>query len=364
MNAAPQHATGTEKLGPVLIIGTGLIGASIGLALREAGEEVYLLDRVRSHALVAASLGAGVIDQPGNEEIRLVVVATPPDAICDVVAAALQQHPNAVVTDVASVKKPLRDKLAARGVQTDRYVGSHPMAGSQHAGPITAVAGLFIDRTWVVAVDGDARTAARLTVVRLAETCGARVVEMDAADHDEAVAQISHLPHLMSILTAGHLRDVPKHNLQLAGQGVRDVTRIAGSDPTLWRQILFANSAAVRRELDGVRTDLEELLAVLEQPARLEQFLARGRRGARSLPGKHGAARSVEFESVVVEIPDEPGALARLFGDIDAAGVNVEDLSIEHDQSRQVGFLSVQVTAAHARELRRAMVESGWALRA
>jgi len=363
VNVAPQQTTGTEKLGPVLIIGTGLIGASIGLALREAGEEVYLLDRVRSHALVAASLGAGVIDEPESEEIRLVVVATPPDAICDVVAAALQCHPNAVVTDVASVKKPLRDKLAARGVQTDRYVGSHPMAGSQHAGPITAVAGLFIDRTWVVAVDGDARTAARHTVVRLAETCGARVVEMDAADHDEAVAQMSHLPHLMSILTAGHLRDVPQHNLQLAGQGVRDVTRIAGSDPSLWRQILSANSAAVRRELDGVRTDLEELMAVLEQPARLEQFLARGRRGARSLPGKHGA-RSLEFESVVVEIPDEPGALARLFGDINAAGVNVEDLSIEHDQSRQVGFLSVQVTAAQACELRRAMVESGWALRA
>lgn len=345
----------------VLIVGAGLVGASIGLALSGAGRQVHLADRVRSHSMVAAGLGAGTIEPPDPEEVSLVVAAVPPDALAEVIGGALRRFPHATVTDVGSVKAPIVERVGGLA-GAERYVPSHPMAGSQYTGPLTADARLFVDRTWVITpLPANARSDVE-AVERLARDCGARIVTMSPEDHDVAVAQVSHVPHLMSILTAGHLRDVPVSHLRLAGQGIRDVTRIAGSDPALWRQILSANARAVRTELDGIRRDLGELLGVLDDPAELEVFLGRGRSGALSLAGKHG--RSAEqFAAVVVEIPDEPRALARLFTDVADLGVNVEDVAIEHDQVRQVGYLAIQVKAEAAERLGADIVERGWAVR-
>lgn len=359
-------AASVAVLSPAVVIGAGLVGASIGCALTAAGAVVHLEDRVSSHAIVAAGRGAGLITAASAAAVQLVVVAVPPDAVAAVVAAALARFPNAVVTDVASVKTVVLDRLASVGMgahplDRTRYVGSHPMAGSQHTGPLTASPDLFVDRTWVVTPHSDSAADAVHVVWTLAEVCGARIVEMPADLHDKAVAQVSHLPHLMSILTAGHLRDVPADALELSGQGIRDVTRIAGSDPVLWRQILTANQAAVRAELTGVRDDMDELLTVLDDPEALEAFLARGRSGARSLPGKHGAP-SRDDVAVVIEIPDAPGALARLFADVEAAGVNVEDLAIDHDPHREVGYLSVVVAPDRAESLSTTMVANGWTL--
>jgi prephenate dehydrogenase len=181
-------------------------------------------------------------------------------------------------------------------------------------------------------------------------------------DHDAAVARVSHLPHLLSVLMAGHLTSVPEEDLVLAGQGLRDVTRIAGSDPSLWQQIVGANSAAVLRELKQVAVSLDRLIRAVEtgpSDPGLVRVLERGVDGTRRIPGKHGAAR-VPYEQVVVAIPDEPGALARLFGDVEAAGVNVEDIAIEHDASRQVGYLTLSVQPERADGLAVVMRDGGW----
>jgi prephenate dehydrogenase len=166
----------------------------------------------------------------------------------------------------------------------------------------------------------------------------------------------------MSSLTAGRLVDVPQEHLRLAGQGIRDVTRIAGSDPDLWQQIVAANAEAVRTELLAVQAALAGLVAVLDDPAAVREFIARGGRGTRALPGKHGH-RATDFAHVVVEIPDAPGALARLFADIGEAGVNVEDLAIEHDEAREVGYLSVAITQDRVESLTTTMIERGWTVR-
>ena len=185
-------------------------------------------------------------------------------------------------------------------------------------------------------------------------------MRMDVADHDAAVARVSHLPHLLSVLMAGHLTTVPEGDLRLAGQGLRDVTRVAGSDPELWEQIVAANSAAVLTELRSVRDELDGVIAALDaDPADLRAQLNRGVHGSRRIPGKHGAPRT-EYGEVVVEIPDAPGALGRLFADIGEAGVNIEDISIEHDQIRQVGYLSVAVAPAELDGLVTRMVDLGW----
>lgn len=354
----------TEKRPVVLVVGTGLVGASIGCALTAEGFTVHLRDRSASHARVAAELGAGTVETPVAGEIDLVVAAVPPRNLPEVIAEALLTYPRATVTDVGSVKAEVLTLLWDSGAPLERYVGSHPMAGSQHSGPMTARADLFEDRTWVVTPHRRSAPASVAMVELMVRSCGAREVVMDVDDHDAAVARVSHLPHLMAVLMAGHLTSVPPEHLVLAGQGLRDVTRIAGGDPRLWEQILGANSAAVLAELRSVQHQLGAVIAAMETPAEgaLEAQLARGVEGTRRIPGKHGA-RVVPYTSVVVEIPDAPGALSRLFALVGEVGVNVEDIAIEHDQVRQVGYLSLSVTPDQAPGLTRTMIDDGWSVR-
>lgn len=356
------------ELSPTLIVGSGLVGASVGCALTAAGVRVHVTDAVPAHAVVAASRGAGTVEPVDPAAVRLVVVAVPPAHLADEVAAALQAFPRATVTDVGSVKGTIiNDLRARRGLKLRRYCGGHPMAGSHHAGPLTARADLFVDRTWVVAPHDTAAAAAVLDVQELARLCGARVVTLGPAHHDEAVAEVSHVPHLLSAVMAAQLHDVPPEHLRLAGQGLRDVTRIAGGDPALWVQIISANREAVRVLLTDVRDSLSELMGILDDEARigageLERFLGVGRSGTRLIPGKHGAPAR-EYAQVSVEIPDAPGALARLFADIGEAGFNVEDVSMDHDDEREVGWLNVQVAPERAAELEATMTAEGWTVR-
>jgi prephenate dehydrogenase len=346
---------------PVLIVGTGLIGASVGCALTAAGRTVHLLDRQLSHARVAESRGAGSSAPVDPTQVTLVVVAVPPRALPAVIGQSLSDYPSAAVTDVGSVKAGVLDAIWSHP-DRDRYVGSHPMAGSQHSGPIAARPDLFRDRTWVITPHRRSADWAVRAVTGLALACGARAVTMDVVDHDAAVARVSHLPHLMSVLMAGHLNDVPDRDLTLAGQGLRDVTRIAASDPALWEQIVAANSTAVLDELRSVRARLDDVIASLDASADrpdLRAQLERGVQGTRRIPGKHGAA-PMAYGQVTVEIPDTPGALGRLFRDIGEAGVNVEDISIEHDPNRVVGYLSVAVAPDQVSGLVQKMVGLGW----
>lgn len=346
-------------LSPAVVIGTGLVGASVALALVRAGIEVHLEDANENNAVVAASLGAGSLDPLAPQDCRLVVVAVPPAALAAVIEDALRRFPCATVTDVGSVKGVPLGELRRTGADLTRYCGSHPMAGSHRQGPLTADADLFVDRTWVITPHDTSAAQSVLVVRRLAELCGGRLVTMGAQHHDEAVGQVSHVPQLMSALVAGGLLDIPPEHLRLAGQGLRDVTRIAGSDPVLWRQIIAANAPALRIELDELHRELGRLIAVLDDPAAVQDFLERGRRGTRALPGKHGAV-AAEWAEVVVEIPDAPGALARLFADIEATQVNVEDLTIDHDSGRHVGWLSVYVNSGAADRLAEALLAAGW----
>lgn len=253
----------TGRLDPVLIVGSGLIGASVGLALRRRGLAVHLHDTDPAVARVAASLGAGT-DAALPSEPRLVIVAVPPQHLGNAVAEALTRWGSATVTDVGSVKvAPLRQAARHRS-QLDRYVGSHPMAGSERSGPWAAAADLFEGRAWAVVPHEQSSLAAIGMVEEMAVACGAYVVRITPHEHDVAVARVSHLPHVLAALAAARLTDAPKAELALSGQGLRDVTRVASGDPSLWSQILAANPGPVMQLLEEVRADLDRLLGALE----------------------------------------------------------------------------------------------------
>lgn len=358
-------------LGPVRIVGTGLIGTSIGLALRARGVAVTLTDPSPTACALARDLGAGEVATEHDPEPVIVVVAAPPDVVATVVARELAAHPGAVVTDVASVKSAILAELLAGDADVRRYVGSHPMGGRERSGAISGRPDLFEGRPWVVVPhDGSDERAIEL-VTALAHAAGGAPVRMPATEHDAAVAAVSHVPQVAASLVAARLRDLPTEAVGLSGQGVRDVTRIAASDPTLWTQILVGNAGAVASVLREVHASLGEVVDALdvlqEDPdadapgarSTLAGMLADGNAGHARIPGKHGAAPSV-FTTVTVLIPDEPGTLGRIFADVGEEGVNIEDVRIEHALGRLVGVVDLLVAPADADPLRAGLTARGW----
>ena len=353
----------------VRIVGTGLIGTSLGIALNRAGFRVTLSDPSPTAARLARDLEAGEIaDADAMDAPDLVVVAAPPDVAAQVVVDELARWPDAVVTDVASVKGAVVDAVGEGGGDLTRYVGSHPMAGRERSGAGAARGDLFDGRAWVVVPTTTSRRDAVDLVRQAAIAVGAAVSVMDAAQHDAAVAVVSHMPQLAASLVAGRLRDVSDPAVALAGQGLRDVTRIAASDPRLWTQILAGNAAAVRDVLTALRTDLDEVIHALDQLAEgdsrgalevVNRTVGHGNVGVARIPGKHGAAPTA-YETVVVVVPDTPGALGRLFTDMGDAGVNLEDLHLEHGLGQPFGLAEVAVVPGAVERLLAALDERGW----
>ncbi|WP_324652227.1 prephenate dehydrogenase [Georgenia sp. H159] len=358
--------------GPVKVVGTGLLGTSIALGLRTAGVAVQLSDASPSALALARDLGAGEPEGPDSAEPALVVVATPPDVAGDVVLDALRRHPDAVVTDVASVKAVIAAEVtaAADGAQRARYVGSHPMAGRERSGAAAADADLFAGRPWVIAADDAAAPATTAAVRAVALDLGALPVTLAPQEHDDAVAVVSHVPQLAASLVAARLVDAPEGALSLAGQGLRDVTRIAASDPRLWAAILVGNAGPVAAELRLLREDLDGLITGLESAAAegplapgsvgaLSRVMTAGNTGVDRIPGKHGGAPR-RYATVQVLVPDEPGELGRLFGEVGHIGVNIEDLTLEHSAGARVGIAHLAVVPSSAATLEHELTNRGW----
>jgi prephenate dehydrogenase len=349
--------------GTVRIVGAGLLGASIGHALSARGVDVALADSSPAQLRLAVDYGAGRAAL-ASDEPSLIVVAVPPDVTADVIARELAAFPQAVVTDVASVKlAPLRD-LQARGVDLTHYIGSHPLAGRERGGAISARADIFVGRPWVVCRDGDTSAADLALVEALALEVGATPMEMTPEEHDRSVALVSHVPQLVASLLASRFADAPEGSLDLAGQGVRDTTRIASSAPELWVQILGANSAPVVEVLDALAADLAGVADALRAPEEpgarraVADAIRRGNDGVARLPGKHGQKRL--FETVVVMVDDTPGQLGRLFGELGDLEVNVEDLRLEHSPGAQFGLAEISIDPGAVRRTTEGLVDRGW----
>lgn len=350
--------------GQVHIIGTGLLGTSIGLSLRNIGVDVSLEDSSPAVQSLAADFGAGRNLNPADE-VSLVVVCVPPDVTASTVITALERFPKAVVTDVASVKAAILDEVVTGSSHAKRYVGSHPMAGREKGGALSGRPDLFIGRPWVVAVEDSTDAAAVDVVEKLALDLGATTVRLSSLEHDRAVALISHTPQVISSLLAARLAGADEFDLALAGQGVRDTTRIAASDPKLWLQILSMNSEQLIPVLKSFQKDLSEVLTALEDVsgagslAKIGSSLEKGNLGISRLPGKHGS-RNTSYAQVVVMIDDKPGELARLLNEIGEAKLNIEDLKLDHATGAQVGLVELSVLPSSEEKLVETLKANGW----
>ena len=346
----------------VLIVGAGLIGSSIGLALSKAGHAVWLEDTNPGHLRTAVGLGAGIAGRPDSDP-DVVVVAVPPTAVVSVIDDLSATYLNSTFTDVASVKtQPVVDIEARKGLAV-RFVGGHPMAGRETSGPAGARADLFEDRLWILTPTAASDPQRVQQVRQLAEDCGAVVTVMDAVAHDRAVALTSHTPQVLASLMAGLIASASMDDIQLSGQGLRDLTRIAGSNPELWDDILGANA----REVDAVLAAFGERLAsvrsALRAGASLREMLHAGNAGRERIPARHGGGVREELVIVSVNIDDRPGALARLFAAAGDANISIDDVRIDHVLGREAAIVDLSVRPDQADRLRTVLRDGGWQVR-
>lgn len=267
----------------VAIVGVGLMGGSIGLALRRRGlaREVIGIGRRMATLRVARAMGAitrGTLDiVRGVARADMVVVCTPVGQIvADVQRVAAACRPNVLVTDVGSTKSSIVHGVAALRLPIG-YVGSHPLAGSERNGPHAATADLLVGRVVAITPVADTQPKACRLVRRFWQSLGARVVEMSPEEHDAYVAAISHLPHVSAAALAG---STPPGALPLAAQGWRDTTRVASGDVRLWREILIDNRQNVLERLDVYLSRLQEFRRALAEAdsSALEHLLCEGKR--------------------------------------------------------------------------------------
>jgi prephenate dehydrogenase len=383
----------------VIVIGTGLIGTSVALALRPRGVAVWLADSDPAAARLAADIGAGTVlpgdvprGPPPGGPADVAVLAVPPQAVAPTLARAQAAGLARWYTDVASVKSlPVRQARAA-GCDMASFVPGHPLSGRERSGPAAARADLFLGRPWVICPDPPAPAAGLAAIEALARTCGAEPVQVSAAEHDRWVALVSHAPHVLSAAMAARLADASDGALSLAGQGLRDVTRIAAGDTSLWTQILAANAAPVADVLAAVAADLAAVADALADTVLadsvltdtdltdtelagtaaagpggpdlkvLAALLEQGGAGVTRIPGKQGGPARAEA-AVQVVIPDRPGELARLFQAAGEAGVNIEDIAIEHSPGLPVGVAELTVHPEAVGRLTEALAANGWPVR-
>jgi prephenate dehydrogenase len=251
------------------IVGVGMIGGSIALAALRAGYRVFLYDRKASEKLAGPKFRkASVVNELAElvSNSRLIILATPIGALSQVsVPLSELVNPNHVISDVASVKRPVAELLATAFRNRCEYVPAHPMAGSEKSGAEAARDDLFVGAVTLLCPELAGQTASVALVTEFWEKLGTRVVLVNVTAHDQLVALMSHLPHLVAALIVKHVAATNKAALDLCGPGFRDATRIASGAPELWADILLSNAEAVQEQLCGFKRELEEAIALLAE---------------------------------------------------------------------------------------------------
>ena len=339
----------------VRIVGAGLIGTSIGLALAAKNIAVEMIDVDSRNQALAQDLTGGV----SIAEPELIVLATPLRALSQVINEQSGLNPNSTFMDVCSVKVEPLQKVQASKLPLKQFVGTHPMAGREVGGAESARADLFLSRSWIITPNAQSDSEAVAKVKWLIDLLGATCVELDAVSHDAAVARVSHLPQITATLLAGSLHGVAPDWLDLAGAGLRDTTRIAASDENLWKEIISSNSQEIKALLTNLHNELGAMIDAVDDEERIAVIMRKGRDGRNLIPGKHGG-KAREYTYVPIVIDDKPGQLGAIFNECAAMSVNVEDLVIEHSPGQLNALITLALSADDAVKLSTHLSSIGW----
>ncbi|MGH8896025.1 MAG: prephenate dehydrogenase/arogenate dehydrogenase family protein [Egibacteraceae bacterium] len=356
----------------VAVVGTGLVGASLGLALGKLDEvdEVVGYDRDERELEVALRRGAvtwasaSAFDAVDGADVA--VLAVPVSAVGKVACAISPAlRPGVILTDVASVKGRIVEAMQAVVPASVHVIGGHPMAGSHETGAAHATADLFVGATYLLTPTIHTDPEAYRRLHGLVGRIGARVLAVSPERHDLLVAVISHLPQLAATtlmnLAATRARDEHAELLLLAAGGFRDATRVAASNPDLWLDICAENREAIVAVLDEYRERIGALRSVLAigDEQGLRQTLSDARAARRALPGKQTVTGAlVELH---LAIPDRPGMIAQVATTIGRLGVNIEDIAIEHAPEGGRGTMRLAIIGPdQARRARTALEALGY----
>ena len=342
-------------LGKVRIVGSGLIGTSIGLGLVQRGIAVDMVDSDPLVQALAKDLTGGVV----VVDPELVILALPTSGLSQVIQSEINLNPQSIFMDVGSVKSEVVLQVKTFSGLSTRFLPTHPMAGREIGGAGSARADLFQGRSWILTPEADCAPESKNLVLELISLLGATPIELSAEDHDAAVARISHLPQIAASLVAKQLTGTPAEWMELAGQGLRDTTRIAGSDEKLWKEIIYSNRTEISELLVSLQNDLTQMIASLDDPAKIADLIAAGREGKALIPGKHGG-KAREYSYLPIVIDDKPGQLGAIFNECAAMQVNVEDLNIEHSPGQLSALITLSLSADDADKLSAHLTSIGW----
>ncbi len=359
--------TSPAEAGPrrrALVVGTGLIGGSIALGLRRRGWHVSGLDADAER--LRAALDTGVIDAAGDDlEAEVVFVAVPAAAVTAVardIMAADGRRADAVVTDVSGVKRGIVEEC-----DQPRFIGGHPMAGSEQTGLSGADPDLFVGAVWVLTPTATTDLEAFDRLKGVVISLGADVLVLSPADHDRLVAVVSHVPHLVASTLMNAAADGAQQDgalLRLAAGGFRDMTRVAAGSPGIWPDICAENAPAIVAALDALVADLSAMrdrVAARDRAAILDA-LQKASAARRTLPAR--AVRPDHLAELRIAVPDRPGVIAEIASLAAGAGIGIYDIEIAHSAEGPQGVLILIVDSAEAETLREAVEAAGYRGRA
>jgi prephenate dehydrogenase len=348
--AAPARPP--APLSRLAIVGTGLLGTSVALAAKRAG-----VASVRGWDADPAMLREAAVERASSladavAGAELVVVSVPVGAVVATVRDALAAAPDATVTDVGSTKRVLS------AVEDPRFVAGHPLAGGATGGPGRASADLFDGAVWFL-TPSPAVDASRIVAVEsFVSALGARVVQLDAAEHDRLLAVTSHLPHALANLLMRAAARAGEDALGYAGASLREMTRVAGANPAIWADIFVENGdliAAALAELGGELADVERALRRGERDA-IETWIGESATARSRMLEYAYRTEAKALNRIRVRIPDKPGVLARITQSLGAAGINIEDFELRHVSPEYGGVLVILVAGGDQAELARTLL--------
>ncbi len=335
------------------IVGLGLIGGSLGLALR-AERSAFIVGYDIDQFVAERALERGAIDEIANEisdlpkECDIIFVATPPAAIVDAVrSVAPFVDKDTVITDVASVKQPILNE--ASQIVSERgavFIGGHPLAGSEQGGIESADADLLRGALWIICPHEETNEGPLKKLHRLLQSIGCEIVVLDPETHDKYVALVSHVPHIVAFALMKMVLQRPS-SMRFVGGSFRDGTRVAASEPSLWANILTLNNVAVRSALNEFREALETVEAALGDINTLRDSIAAAKEARLSMFARP-QKKLAEMRHIVVSVEDRPGSLVQVLGALGEEGINIEDVSIAH--GAHAGVVRVMVFGADAAE--------------